>query len=905
MTGSSGGVHEAPRAAYAFVWDHAGPFRTKTWGGSNTLSLKVDVYSGKLFPIMVSSTGTASEEWRDHVLQLEAHFGRRVVARMITDSAPYFETNLAKQFNATKGIVHVQSPPYTQELNAVAERNIGTVLSMTRTSMDAAHAPDRAYGECIVAMCYVLDRTPHKASGKLTRLEKWEGRLLPRQHDHLRVWGCAAYYHLDFGKRGKINNAHKLGPRAELGVLVGYDANNMGYRIAQLPGHQIRTAVHVRFVEEHFPWRTSLPKTVGDFMSAEQSERYTAVDTGDANMSDAFHARGRGVGRPVRERTPSAAALEAIAAGPASPPDEVHTAKQLTLLSVTVEPDTVLSMDDEFMFHQLHNWLNPAYMFYHDCVLATADCPTSVPEALAGKDPSGWLEALHKEAKQHEKNGTFSDAIDPAKLPPGRKVIPFDCVLNIKRNGTQKVRGIIKGFHMTRGVDFNETFAPVPCISALRFFFCLCAMYDWECKQGDVRTAFLCADMDTVVYVAVPNWFNSSATGAETGYTIRQLLKGVPGIPQGSRLFHKKSHGIYTSLGLQQCKSEFCLYYCLQRKLYLLVWVDDIFLFFPRQAMKEAEKLWSDLQGKLELDAWQDVDDCLGCTVKRDRANRTLTLSQEPAARKLLLRNNLTDANDKDTPMVANSKLSKKQCPSAEQAAVMSEEQRWFRSNIASFIYLTSWTRPDMAYAVSKLCRFMHNPGRTHIVALKRLMRYLHATADHGLKFDFSPLTAAGAKTGIYGYYDASHADCPDTMRSTCAYVFFLSGCPISWHTKLHSVLTTSTNHSEYCAAAKAAREAKWWEKIATEAGYGRFVQPIDLFSDSKGAIAMTYNPVQRAASKHVDLADHYAREQQERGTITITYVPTKDMIADALTKPLAFADFTRHAHKLVHAIPL
>ena len=255
--------------------------------------------------------------------------------------------------------------------------------------------------------------------------------------------------------------------------------------------------------------------------------------------------------------------------------------------------------------------------------------------------------------------------------------------------------------------------------------------------------------------------------------------------------------------------------------------------------------------------------------------------------------------------MVANSKLSKKQCPSAEQAAVMSDEQRWFRSNIASFIYLTSWTRPDMAYAVSKLCRFMHNPGRTHIVALKRLMRYLHATADHGLKFDFSPLTAAGAKTGIYGYYDASHADCPDTMRSTCAYVFFLSGCPISWHTKLHTVITTSTNHSEYCAAAKAAREAKWWEKVATEAGFGRFVQPIDLFSDSKGAIAMTYNPVQRAASKHVDLADHYAREQQERGTITITYVPTKDMIADALTKPLAFADFTRHAHKLVHAIPL
>ena len=121
----------------------------------------------------------------------------------------------------------------------------------------------------------------------------------------------------------------------------------------------------------------------------------------------------------------------------------------------------------------------------------------------------------------------------------------------------------------------------------------------------------------------------------------------------------------------------------------------------------------------------------------------------------------------------------------------------------------------------------------------------------------------------------------------------------------MHSVITTSTNHSEYCAAAKAAREAKYLEKVAVETGFGRFVKPIDLFSDSKGSIAMNYNPVMRAASKHVDLADHYALEQQERGTITITYVSTRDMIADALTKPLGATDFNRHAAELVRKIKL
>ena len=142
-------------------------------------------------------------------------------------------------------------------------------------------------------------------------------------------------------------------------------------------------------------------------------------------------------------------------------------------------------------------------------------------------------------------------------------------------------------------------------------------------------------------------------------------------------------------------------------------------------------------------------------------------------------------------------------------------------------------------------------------------------------------------------------------MKSTLAYLFFFEGCAISWNSKLHTVITTSTNHSEYCAAAKAAKEAKSIEKVAIEVGMSRYVHPIDLFSDSRGCIAMTYNPVQRAASKHIDLADHYAREQQELGTITISFVGTKDMMADLLTKPLARADLWRHADQLIGEVTL
>ena len=82
--------------------------------------------------------------------------------------------------------------------------------------------------------------------------------------------------------------------------------------------------------------------------------------------------------------------------------------------------------------------------------------------------------------------------------------------------------------------------------------------------------------------------------------------------------------------------------------------------------------------------------------------------------------------------------------------------------------------------------------------------------------------------------------------------------------------------------------------------GFGEFVKPIALFSDSKGAISMAYNPTHSAASKHVDLADHYLREQQERGCITVTYVKTKDMVADIGTKALSAQKFKKHAEALV-----
>ena len=111
------------------------------------------------------------------------------------------------------------------------------------------------------------------------------------------------------------------------------------------------------------------------------------------------------------------------------------------------------------------------------------------------------------------------------------------------------------------------------------------AKYDLELMQIDIKTAFLSAPMDTEVYVTLPPAFNDSMDlqpQACRSKTVHRLLKGVPGIPQGSHLFNKKFHKVILSMGFARVADDHCLYKVKDRDLYLTIWVDDILLMFSR-----------------------------------------------------------------------------------------------------------------------------------------------------------------------------------------------------------------------------------------------------------------------------------------------------------------------------------
>ncbi len=129
---------------------------------------------------------------------------------------------------------------------------------------------------------------------------------------------------------------------------------------------------------------------------------------------------------------------------------------------------------------------------------------------------------------------------------------------------------------------------------------------------------------------------------------------------------------------------------------------------------------------------------------------------------------------------------------------------------VGSLLYLASWTRPDISFAVSELSRFVSNPGKPHLEAAKRVFRYLKKTIGFGLAYRSSvsiPGMPEILPNTLWGYVDSDWAGCPDSRRSTSGFVFMLNGAAISWCSKRQPTIALSTAEAEFISASAMVQE--------------------------------------------------------------------------------------------------
>lgn len=272
----------------------------------------------------------------------------------------------------------------------------------------------------------------------------------------------------------------------------------------------------------------------------------------------------------------------------------------------------------------------------------------------------------------------------------------------------------------------------------------------------------------------------------------------------------------------------------------------------------------------------------LGINVTRN--SQGLFLSQTQYALDILGRASMTGCNPAATPVDTSSKLSATDGP-------LIAEPSLYRSLAGALQYLTI-TRPDITYAVQQVCLFMHQPREPHFHFLKRVLRYVKGTIDHGLHLGVSKSHTLTA------YSDADWAGCPDSRRSTSGYCVFLGDNLVSWSSKRQPTVSRSSAEAEYRGVANAVAETSWLRNLLLEL-HVHIRHATLVYCDNVSAVYLSGNPIQHQRTKHVELDIHFVREQVQIGTVRVLHVPSEFQYADIFTKGLPRQLFTRFRSSL------
>ncbi|CAM8905579.1 unnamed protein product [Rhodiola kirilowii] len=227
-------------------------------------------------------------------------------------------------------------------------------------------------------------------------------------------------------------------------------------------------------------------------------------------------------------------------------------------------------------------------------------------------------------------------------------------------------------------------------------------------------------------------------------------------------------------------------------------------------------------------------------------------ISQSKYAKNLIKKFELEKASHKRTPSATYLKITK-------DDAGIKVSQTLYRSMIGSLLYLTA-SRPNIAYAVGVCARYHANPKESHLLQVKRIIKYVCGTADFGIWYtkDTNPY--------LVGYCDADWAGNTEDQKST------------------------SGAEAEYIAAGSCCTQLLWMKPMLSE--YGVEQEEMTLYCDNMSAISISKNPVQHSGMKHIDIRHHFIRELVEQKVVTLKHVTTDKQLADIFTKPLDAAKF-------------
>lgn len=729
-----------------------------------------------------------------------------------SDNAP--ELRFTKYFQE-KGIVPFHSCPETPEQNSVVERKHQHILNVARALMFQSGVALPFWGDCVLTAVFLINRTPSQLLLDKTPFGKLTGKV--PDYSQIRTFGCLCY------GSSSPKQRHKFLPRAKACIFLGYPAGYKGYKLMDLESNNIFISRNVMFHEEVFP---------------------LLKKNGSRDLDELFNSMDSESSAPILPSPNNPPSPNIPISFPSHPTDSVSSRlkkppshlKDYHCYSTTTNNPYPISSSLSY------SKLSPSYQAYINNI-SQISIPTSFAEAQDSKE---WCEAVDVEFDAMEANHTW----DVAVLPPKKKAVGCRLLFSLKfnANGTlerRKVRCVTKGYTQKEGQDYNDTFSSVAKMATVKLLLKISATKKWSLTQLDVSNAFLNGDLEEEIYMKIPEGYAERKGVVFPPGTVLKHNKSIYGLKQASRQWFKKFSAVLLTLGLTKAHGDHSLF-VRQRKddfVVVLVYVDDIIIASTCDAA--TEELIIGLKNCFKPRELGPLRYFLGLEIARSSTG--ISICQRKYALDILTDTGMLDCKPSYVPMIPNLKLSKTD-------GVLINDRALYRRIVGRLMYLTI-TKPDITFAVNKLCQFSSAPRTDHLKAVFRVLQYIKGTVGQGLFYYASP------DLSLKGFADADWAACPDSRRSTTGFSMFVGNSLISWRSKKQPTVSRSSAEAEYRALALAACEMMWLKTLLRELRVQECSVPV-LFSDSTAAIYIATNPVFHERNKHVELDCHTVREK-------------------------------------------
>jgi hypothetical protein len=327
--------------------------------------------------------------------------------------------------------------------------------------------------------------------------------------------------------------------------------------------------------------------------------------------------------------------------------------------------------------------------------------------------------------------------------PKQRKVIKNRWVFDLKPDGRRKARLVAKGFTQVEGIDYYEIFSPVVRFETVWAMLSLSALKDWHISGLDVKTAFLYGELNEELYMEQPEGFK--IPGKEN--KVMCLKRAIYRLKQAALAWWKALDGSMSRLDCKQLLSDSGLFVNKNKTVVIVVYVDNV-LFF-RKNKKDINSLKQHFMKIWECRDLGDSQEFLRMRIKRCKG--CILVDQCDYLKKVLQHFDLQNAKAIPTP------LPEGYHPMPNKNESTPDLHSKYQQVIGSLLYIMLRTRPDIAYAVTKLSQYATNPSEEHLSRAYYICRYLVGTPNYALVYN------GRGGDGLIGFADSDWASDPTT----------------------------------------------------------------------------------------------------------------------------------------------